>query len=116
MVLAVALAAVAAGAAFLLLPYLLGAERGEWLAVAQAYGCSIILLNAVVAALRGVDQGELRFLRYNALSLVSAVVYLCGLVTAWALEIISVAAALWVFWSGTCVAALALVLCRLAIS
>jgi O-antigen/teichoic acid export membrane protein len=106
------LAALTAAVTALALPFLLGeARRPFWLA-AEIYAVTFIPLSSLVATLRAIDQGELRFARYNLWGLSSALVYLCGLLTIWALDLISVTTALAAFWLGTALTALALLASR----
>lgn len=106
------MATLTAAGAGLALPYLLGeARRPFWLA-AELYALSIIPLTSLAATLRAVDQGELRFVRYNFWGLSSSLIHLCGLVTLWALDLITVETALAAMWLGTGVTTLALLLCR----
>lgn len=95
-----------------LLPFLLGPERRQVWAIALLYAVTIIPLNSLMSTLRGLYQGELRFARYNIWGLISPLVHLSGLLTLWALDLVSVTNALAAFWLGTFVAAISLLSCR----
>ncbi len=57
-------------------------------------------------ALLALDQGDLRFFRYNLVRLLPSGVYLVGLLALWALDVASVAALVWASWLGTALTAL----------
>ena len=107
-----ALAFVTTLVALIAIPFLLGSERREVWTIALLYAVTIIPLMSLMATLRGLDQGELRFVRHNAWGLIPALIYLSGLLTIWALDLISVTTALGAFWLGTFVTAVVLVTLR----
>lgn len=91
-----------------LLPFLLGAERRQVWAIGLLYAVTIIPLNSLMSTLRGLDQGELRFARHNIWGLIPALVHLSGLLTLWALDLVTVTNALGAYWLGVLVAAIGL--------
>jgi O-antigen/teichoic acid export membrane protein len=101
--LALGLAALGALAGWLALPLLLpGAAAGP---LARLYLVAFLPLNFLALALLALDQGDLRFARYNLTRLVPSGVYLIGLLALWALDAVSVASLVWASWLGTAVTA-----------
>jgi O-antigen/teichoic acid export membrane protein len=102
--LALGLAGLGALAGWLALPFLL---RGSAAApLAQLYLLAFLPFNFLALALLALDQGDLRFLRYNLVRLLPPAVYLAGLLVLWALDAASVAALVWASWLGTALTAL----------
>ena len=62
--------------------------------------------NFLALTLLALDQGDLRFARYNLTRLLPSAVYLAGLLVLWALDAVSVAALVWASWLGTALTAL----------
>ena len=62
--------------------------------------------NFLALALLALDQGDMRFFRYNLLRLLPSGVYLVGLLVLWALDAVSVAAFVWASWLGTALTAI----------
>jgi enterobacterial common antigen flippase len=83
-----------------LVPYLLGPERRDLWWVTQIYALTLIPIISLGAMLRGIDYGELKIGRYNLWRLLGAGVHVVGLLVIWLLDVVSVAAALWAFWSS----------------
>jgi enterobacterial common antigen flippase len=97
--LALGLSAIGALAGCLALPFLLrGSAAGP---LAQLYLLMFLPFNFLALALLALDQGDLRFFRYNLTRLLPPAVYLVGLLVLWALGAVSVAACLWASWLGT---------------
>jgi O-antigen/teichoic acid export membrane protein len=102
--LALALSAMGALAGWLALPFLL---RGSAAAsLAQVYLLAFVPFNFLALALLALDQGEMRFARYNLTRLLPPGVYLVGLLVLWALDAASVASFVWASWLGTALTAL----------
>jgi enterobacterial common antigen flippase len=102
--LALALSALGAAAGWLALPFLL---RGSAAApLAQLYLLAFLPFNFLALALLALDQGDMRFFRYNLTRLLPPGVYLVGLLLLWALDAASVAAFVWASWLGTALTAL----------
>jgi enterobacterial common antigen flippase len=101
--LALGLSALGALAGWLALPFLL---RGSATApLAQLYLLAFMPFNFLALALLALDQGDLRFRRYNLIRLLPPAVYLVGLLVLWALDAASVAAFVWASWLGTALTA-----------
>jgi O-antigen/teichoic acid export membrane protein len=103
--LALGLAALGALAGCLALPLLL--RESATGALAQAYLIAFLPLHFLALALLALDQGELRFARYNLTRLLPSAVYLVGLLALWALDAVTVAALVWASWLGTALTAAA---------
>jgi O-antigen/teichoic acid export membrane protein len=102
--LALALSAIGALAGYLALPFLL---RGSAAApLAQVYLLAFVPFNFLALALLALDQGDMRFARYNLVRLLPSGIYLVGLVVLWALGAVSVTSLVWASWLGTAVTAL----------
>jgi enterobacterial common antigen flippase len=102
--LALGLAALGAGLGWLALPFLL---RGSAAApLAQLYLLAFLPFNFLALALLALDQGDMRFFRYNVVRLLPPSIYLIGLLVLWALEAASVAALVWTSWLGTALTAM----------
>jgi enterobacterial common antigen flippase len=102
--LALGLSAIGALAGYLALPFLLrGSAAGP---LAQLYLLMFLPFNFLALALLALDQGDLRFFRYNLTRLLPPAVYLVGLLVLWALGAVSVAACLCASWLGTAAAAM----------
>ena len=103
--LALLLAGVAMIAGYALLSFLLGEEREHLLFLARVY-LFYIPFNFLALSLLGVDQGKLRFTRYNAFRLMVPLIYLSGLLVLWATDQVAVAWVVGVNLLGTLVATL----------
>ena len=102
--LALGLSALGALGGWLALPFLL---RGSAAApLAKVYLLAFVPFNFLALALLALDQGDMRFFRYNLLRLLPPGVYLVGLLVLWALDAASVAAFVWTSWLGTALTAL----------
>ena len=102
--LALGLAAVCALLGAAALPILL--PRATTGALAQLYLLAFLPFQFVGLTLLALDQGDLRFTRYNLVRLLPSYVYLACLLTLWALGAVSVAAFVGATWLGTAVTAL----------
>jgi enterobacterial common antigen flippase len=108
--LALGLSAIGALAGWLLLPFLL--QQSQAAALARLYLLAFVPVHFLALALLALDQGELRFARYNLVRLLPSAVYLAALLVLWALDAASVASLVWASWLGTALtAALRLCLC-----
>ena len=98
----------------LALPFLLrGSSAG---ALAQAYLLAFVPFNFLALTLLALDQGDLRFARYNLSRLLPSAAYLTGLLVLWRLDAVSVASLVWASWLGTALTAvLRLYQCRAAL-
>ena len=76
-------------------------------ALAQLYLLAFLPFHFVALTLLALDQGDLRFTRYNLVRLLPSYVYLASLLTLWALDAVSVPALVWATWLGTAITALA---------
>ena len=109
--LALGLAALGALAGWLALPYLLRESAAAPLA--RLYLVAFLPCNFLAITLLALDQGDMRFGRYNLTRLLPSVVYLAVLLVLWALGAASVATVVWASWLGTALtAALRLYQCR----
>ncbi len=102
--LALGLAAVCGLLGALALPILL--TRATTGALAQLYLLAFLPFQFVGLTLLAIDQGDMRFTRYNLVRLLPSYVYLASLLTLWALGAVSVAAFVGATWLGTAVTAL----------
>ena len=103
--LALALSTLGALGGWLALPFLL---RGSAAApLAQLYLLAFVPFNFLALALLALDQGDMRFFRYNLTRLLPSGVYLVGMLVLWALDAASLAAFVWASWLGTALTALA---------
>jgi O-antigen/teichoic acid export membrane protein len=101
--LALGLAAACAVGGALALPMLLpGAGAG---ALARAYLLAFLPFHFLALTLLAVDQGDLRFARYNLVRLLPSHTYLASLLVLWALDAVSVATLVGATWLGTAVTA-----------
>jgi O-antigen/teichoic acid export membrane protein len=101
--LALGLAALGALAGYLALPLLL--RQASAGALAQAYLLAFLPFNLLALALLALDQGDMRFARYNLTRLLPSAVYLAGLLVLWRLDAVSVSALVWASWLGTALTA-----------
>ncbi|MCC2665360.1 MAG: polysaccharide biosynthesis protein [Geminicoccaceae bacterium] len=101
--LALALAALAALAGSLLLPFLL---RDSGRSLAQLYLLAFVPFNFLALAMLALDQSDMRFARYNLTRLLPSSVYLLGLLVLWGLDAVSVASLVWASWLGTALTAI----------
>ena len=102
--LALGLSALGAFLGWLLLPFLMrGSSAGS---LAQLYLLAFVPFNFLALALLALDQGEMRFARYNLLRLLPPGVYLAGLLVLWGLDAVSVASFVWASWLGTALTAI----------
>ena len=102
--LALALSTLGALGGWLALPFLL---RGSAAApLAQLYLLAFVPFNFLALALLALDQGDMRFFRYNLTRLLPSGVYLVGMLVLWALDAASLAAFVWASWLGTALTAL----------
>jgi enterobacterial common antigen flippase len=101
--LALGLSAIGALVGYLALPFLL--REASAAALAQAYLLAFIPFNFLALASLALDQGDMRFARYNLTRLLPSGVYLVGLLALWALDAVSVAALVWASWLGTALTA-----------
>jgi O-antigen/teichoic acid export membrane protein len=102
--LALGLATLGALAGWLALPFLLHGSAAAPLA--QLYLLAFLPFNFLALSLLALDQGDMRFLRYNLVRLLPSAAYLAGLLLLWALNAASVAAFVWASWLGTALTAL----------
>ena len=103
--LALALSTLGALGGWLALPFLL---RGSAAApLAQLYLLAFVPFNFLALALLALDQGDMRFFRYNLTRLLPSGIYLVGMLVLWALDAASLAAFVWASWLGTALTALA---------
>jgi enterobacterial common antigen flippase len=101
--LALALSALGALLGWLLLPFLL---RGSWVTpLAQLYLVAFAPFHFLALALLALDQGDMRFVRYNLVRLLPSAIYLGGLLALWACDAVSVAACVVASWLGTALTA-----------
>ncbi len=103
--LALGLAAVCGLAGAVALPLLL--PRATSSALAQIYLLAFLPFHFLALTLLALDQGDMRFGRYNLVRLLPSYVYLACLLILWALDAVSVAALVWATWLGTALTALA---------
>jgi O-antigen/teichoic acid export membrane protein len=101
--LALGLSAIGALVGYLALPFLL--REASAAALAQAYLLAFMPFNFLALASLALDQGDMRFARYNLTRLLPSGVYLVGLLALWALDAVSVAALVWASWLGTALTA-----------
>ena len=101
--LALGLSALGALVGYLALPFLLRAAPAA--ALAQVYLLAFLPFNLLALALLALDQGDMRFARYNLTRLLPSAVYLAGLLVLWRLDAVSVAALVWASWLGTALTA-----------
>jgi O-antigen/teichoic acid export membrane protein len=101
--LALGLAAVCGLLGAVALPILL--PRADAGGLARPYLLAFLPCHFLALALLALDQGELRFARYNLIRLLPSCVYLASLLVLWALDAASVAALVWASWLGTAIAA-----------
>jgi enterobacterial common antigen flippase len=66
---------------------------------------AFVPFNFLALALLALDQGDMRFARYNLVRLLPSGVYLVGLLVLCALDAVSVASFVWASWLGTAVTA-----------
>jgi O-antigen/teichoic acid export membrane protein len=97
--LALALSAIGALLGYLALPFLL--REGSAASLAQAYLLAFVPFDFLALASLALDQGDMRFARYNLTRLLPSGVYLVGLLILWALDAVSVASLVWASWLGT---------------
>ena len=102
--LALGLSALGAAVGCLALPFVLRDSPSALLA--QLYLLAFVPFNFLALALLALDQGDMRFARYNLVRLLPSGVYLVGLLVLYALEAVSVAAFVWASWLGTALTAL----------
>ena len=103
--LALGLSAMGALAGSLALPFLLHASSAGPLA--QLYLLAFVPCNFLALTLLALDQGDMRFARYNLVRLLPSGTYLVGLLVLWSLDAVSVASLVWASWLGTALTALA---------
>ena len=72
------------------LPYLLGAQRDSWMPLARTYLILLFPFGFTILVLRSVDQGRLKFWRFNLLSLSVPVIYLISLIGLWHFKAVTV--------------------------
>jgi enterobacterial common antigen flippase len=101
-----ALAGVTMAVGSALIPlFLAGAERSGLATLSQAYLLTFIPFHFVASGLYASDQGELRFLRYNALRLINCLIYLGGVVALWSMGRVTPATVMAANCAGTVVVA-----------
>jgi O-antigen/teichoic acid export membrane protein len=101
--LALGLSAIGALLGYLALPFLLrGSSAGP---LAQVYLLAFVPFHFLALTLLALDQGDMRFARYNLVRLLPSGVYLAGLLVLWRLDAVSVAALVGASWLGTAVTA-----------
>jgi O-antigen/teichoic acid export membrane protein len=88
---------------YLVLPFLLRASSAG--SLAQLYLLAFVPFNFVALALLALDQGDMRFARYNLTRILPSGVYLLGLIVLWRLDAVSVPSLVWASWLGTAVTA-----------
>lgn len=103
--LALGLSAIGALVGYLVLPFLLRDSSAG--SLAQVYLLAFVPFNFLALALLALDQGDMRFARYNLMRLLPPGIYLVGLLALCALGAVSVASLVWASWLGTAVTALA---------
>ena len=101
--LALGLSAIGALLGWLLLPFLL--HGSSTAPLAQLYVVAFVPFNFLALALLALDQGDMRFARYNLVRLLPSGVYLVGLSVLWALDAVSVASFVGASWLGTALTA-----------
>ena len=101
--LALGLSAIGALMGYPVLPFLLRESSAG--SLAQVYLLAFVPFNFLALALLALDQGDMRFARYNLMRLLPSGVYLAGLLVLWGLDAVSVASAVWASWLGTAVTA-----------
>jgi O-antigen/teichoic acid export membrane protein len=102
--LALGLSALSALAGWLALPFLL--RQSAAAPVAQLYLLAFVPFNFLALTLLALDQGDMRFARYNLVRLLPSGIYLLGLSVLCAQGAVSVAACVWASWLGTALTAL----------
>jgi O-antigen/teichoic acid export membrane protein len=101
--LALGLSAIGALVGWLLLPFLLRHSSAG--SLAQLYLLAFVPFAFLALTLLALDQGDMRFARYNLVRLLPSGVYLVGLLLLWRLDAVSVASLVWASWLGTAVTA-----------
>src|SRR5918996_1689792 len=102
--LALGLSFIGALVGYLAVPFLLRDSAAGTLA--QAYLLAFLPFNFLALALLALDQGDMRFGRYNLTRLLPSGVYLVGLLVLWALDAVSVTSLVWASWLGTALTAI----------
>lgn len=82
-------------------------DARDRLGLAQAYLALFLPVHFLALTLLGLDQGQQRFTRYNAIRLLPSVTYLLGLLALWLLGLARVETVIWAAWAGTAVTAFA---------
>src|ERR1035441_6298778 len=100
---AIVLAAATSICGILLMPLLLRGTGASWAHAASLYVLCFIPLNFLALTLLAVDQGQLRFQRYNLIRLSVPLIYAAGLVGLWALGAVRVETVLWANLAGNAV-------------
>jgi O-antigen/teichoic acid export membrane protein len=95
------LAVLTAICGLLLLPSLLGKTGGSWIHDGSLYMAWFVPLNLLSQILLAVDQGHLRFARYNLLRMLIPLAYAAGLFGLWVLHRVNVENVLWVNLAAT---------------
>ncbi len=103
---AIALAGATILVGYLVLPLLLGAERGHLLSLARGYLLAFVPFNFVALTLLAVDHGGLSFGRYNLLRLLVPLVYLTCLMVLWITDRVSVGSVVAANCAGTVLTAI----------
>ena len=91
---------------FLLMPLLLGESRQEYLLFSQIYLLAFLPITFLAQNLLAVDQGELKFHRFNTQRIVQAIAYPLLLLVLWAVGILTVEYAAIAVFLGTAIVAL----------
>ena len=91
---------------FLLMPLLLGESRQEYLLFSQIYILAFLPITFLAQNLLAIDQGELKFHRFNIQRIVQAVAYPLLLLLLWAAGILTVEHAAIAVIFGTAIVAL----------
>ena len=81
------------------------AARASAASLAQVYLLAFVPFNFLALASLALDQGDMRFARYNLTRLLPSGVYLVSLLLLWALDAVSVATLVWASWLGTALTA-----------
>lgn len=91
---------------FILMPWLLGESRQEYLLFSQIYFLAFIPVTYLAQNFLAVDQGELNFQRFNTQRLIQAAAYPLLLVIFWATGILTVEYAAIAVLAGTAIVAI----------
>lgn len=108
--LAVILSIITVVIVYFALPYLIGPERAQWTAIAQIYLIAFLPLNFIGAIFIAARHAEQKFLQFNSLRLIPALVYLVGMVVLWLTDHIAIEFILICNWLGTVLVTLILII------